>query len=66
MADRLENVTDEVDEQVVEEIKAYGPPAAAAALVHADPLDVRRLPLVPGATDVMAEVPAPTKTDAAV
>jgi hypothetical protein len=42
------------------------PPAAAAALVHVEPLDVSTLPDEPGATNVTAEVPAPKITLAEV
>jgi hypothetical protein len=38
------------------------PPAGAAPLVHAEPLDVSMFPEVPGATLVTADVPAPTNT----
>tara|TARA_R110000822_G_scaffold253749_1_gene380204 strand:- start:46 stop:246 length:201 start_codon:yes stop_codon:yes gene_type:complete len=57
---------DEADETVPLRSSTIEPPPAGAALVQADPVEVRRFPLVDGATDVMAEVPAPTKTDAAV
>jgi hypothetical protein len=38
---------------------AYPPPAAE---VHVDPLDVSTFPVVPGATNVTAEVPLPRMT----
>jgi hypothetical protein len=39
------------------------PPAAAAALVHVVPFDVRTLPLDPAATNETALVPAPISTE---
>jgi hypothetical protein len=42
------------------------PPAAAAADVHVEPLDVRIFPDEPGATKVTAEVPLPKMTLLAV
>jgi hypothetical protein len=55
------NVPGEVNTVMLEK-----PPAAAAALVHVEPLDVSTLPDEPGATKVTAEVPAPKITLAEV
>jgi hypothetical protein len=41
-------------------------PVAGAALVHAVPLLVSKLPVVPGATEVTADVPLPIRTLLAV
>jgi hypothetical protein len=42
------------------------PPAAAAALVHVEPFEVKTLPLDPAATNETALVPAPTSTEPVV
>jgi hypothetical protein len=55
------NVPGEVNTVILE-----NPPAAAAALVQVEPLDVSTLPDEPGATNVTAEVPAPKITLAEV
>ena len=59
------NVTEATDDGLTAVAKV-GPLEAAAAEAHDVPLDVRTLPLVDGATDVIADVPAPTRTLLAV
>jgi hypothetical protein len=61
VVDGVVNVPGEVNTVMLEK-----PPAAAAALVHVVPFDVRTLPDEPGATNCRAAVPLPSRTLLAV
>lgn len=66
MYDEPSIARDEAAETVPLFSSTIEPPGAGAALVHADPVEVRRFPLVDGATDVMGDAPAPINTLALV